>query len=115
MHAQTQAVQDRLQFSKDLMKEQADKKRRAASFSEGDLVFLNTRHIRMGGSRKLKPRYVGPFKVLEVLPSGNACRLELPELYEKLHDVFNVALLKKVPSDYAAQPACDPEFMVEEE
>lgn len=91
MHAQAQAVQDRLQFSKDVMKEHADKKRRTASFSEGDMVFLNTRHIRMGGSRKLKPRFIGPFKVLEVLPSGNACRLELPDVYEKLHDVFNVA------------------------
>ena len=42
---------------------------------------------------KLRPQYVGPFKVLQMV-GRNAAKLELPPGI-KVHPVFNVALLKR--------------------
>jgi len=80
------------------------------------MVYLNSKHIRMRGSRKLKPRFLGPFRVLGVMPSGNSVRFELPEYYERLHDVFNVSLLKPAPVEEAAydNPLYEAELMAEE-
>ena len=50
-----------------------------------------------GKSGKLKPRFVGPFQVLEMVGS-NAARLQLPATM-KIHPVFNVGLLKKYQGD----------------
>ena len=50
-----------------------------------------------GKSDKLKPRFVGPFQVLEMVGS-NAARLQLPATM-KIHPVFNVGLLKKYQGD----------------
>jgi len=108
MHMQARAAADQLQTSQDLMKQYADKKRRHVQFSVGDRVMLSTKHIKLGGSRKLSPKWLGPFTVLEVMSSGNAVRLELPSDFDRLHDVFNVSLLKKVPPGYASrQPEPD--------
>ena len=46
-----------------------------------------------GKSGKLKPQFVGPFQVLEMIGS-NAAKLQLPDSM-KIHPVFNVGLLKK--------------------
>jgi len=50
------------------------------------------------------------------MPSGNSVRLELPEYYERLHDVFNVSLLKPAPVEEAAydNPLYEAELMAEE-
>ncbi|GKD04005.1 putative reverse transcriptase domain-containing protein, partial [Tanacetum coccineum] len=44
--------------------------------------------------RKLNPRYVGPFKVLEKVGSV-AYRLELPQEFSRVHKTFPVSNLKK--------------------
>ena len=44
--------------------------------------------------RKLAPRYVGPFKILE-RRGEVAYRLELPRQLSEVHDVFDVSQLKK--------------------
>ena len=55
---------------------------------------LSTRNLRIKTCRKLSPKWIGPFKILE--PIGNqAYRLALPEKYSRLHNVFNVSLLEK--------------------
>ena len=41
----------------------------------------------------MKPRYVGPFEVLQKV-GRNACKLQMPAAM-KVHPVFNVALLRK--------------------
>lgn len=116
MQMQAVAAKERLEACKDIMALQANKKRRPVQFKEGDMVYLHSKHIRMRGCRKLKPRFLGPFRVLEVMQSGNAVRLEMPEYYERLHDVFNVALLKPVPEEDAAydNPLYEAELQAEE-
>jgi hypothetical protein len=81
-----------LQSAQDKMKTAYDKHRRALLFSVGDLVMLRTTHITLGGKRKFLPKFLGPFPVTAAI-GVNAYRLELPPQW-KIHDVFNVSLLK---------------------
>jgi hypothetical protein len=43
---------------------------------------------------KLAPKFIGPFKVTECIGEA-AYKLELLSIYNRLHDVFNVNLLKE--------------------
>ncbi|GKG37471.1 hypothetical protein Tco_0447644 [Tanacetum coccineum] len=54
--------------------------------------------IRFGKQRKLKPRYIGPFKILDKVGTV-AYRLELPEQLSLVHRTFHVSNLKKCFSD----------------
>ncbi|GKF70570.1 hypothetical protein Tco_0203627, partial [Tanacetum coccineum] len=54
--------------------------------------------VRFVKQGKLKPRYVGPFKVLEKLGSV-AYKLELPEEIGRVHNTFHVSNLKKCHAD----------------
>ncbi|GKF75352.1 hypothetical protein Tco_0224796 [Tanacetum coccineum] len=54
--------------------------------------------------RKLKPRYVGPFKVLEKVGEV-AYKLDLPEELSRVHNTFHVSNLKKC---YADEPLAIP-------
>ena len=44
--------------------------------------------------RKLNPRYIGPFRILERIEPV-AYRLELPLELSRIHNVFHVFMLKK--------------------
>nr|GFC61586.1 hypothetical protein [Tanacetum cinerariifolium] len=48
--------------------------------------------------REVKPRYVGPFKVLEEIRKV-AYKLELPEELSRVHNTFHVSNLKKCHAD----------------
>lgn len=50
--------------------------------------------IKLLGSRKLKPSWIGPYKVIKVVGS-NAYTLDLPSSLSKLHPTFNVSVLKR--------------------
>jgi hypothetical protein len=82
---------------------QMDTHRRISPFKVGDLVYLSTKNIDFAIPNKFKPKYVGPFKILELHGRGNAAKLELPDTFtaRRLHDVFNVSLLKP----YSDRPA----------
>nr|GEU69247.1 hypothetical protein [Tanacetum cinerariifolium] len=51
-----------------------------------------------GKWRKLNPRYVGPFKLLEKV-GAVAYKLELPQELSRVHNTFHVSILKKCYSD----------------
>ena len=55
---------------------------------------------------KLKPRYYGPYRIVELINPVAVC-LELPPR-AKLHDVFHVGLLKKFVGPVPAAPPALP-------
>ena len=64
-------IRDKVKQAQDRQKSYADNRRRPLEFAEGDHVFLKvTPRLRLKGpfkSRKLSPRYVGPYEILEGL------------------------------------------------
>jgi hypothetical protein len=83
-------------------KSYADKRQRPLEFSEGDHVFLNvTPKLGLRGAfrtKKLSPRYVGPFLIPKRM-GPVAYQLALPPAMSGLHDVFHVLQLKKYVPD----------------
>ena len=81
----------------------ANRKCKEAPFAKGDLVYLSTSHITLpkGRARKLAPKFIGPFKILEDY-RNNSFRLDLPsELRQRgVHPAFHANLLWiHVPND----------------
>jgi hypothetical protein len=63
-------------------------------FKRKDLVALSTKNLKLKmTSKKLAPRYIGPFRVLEAVGS-QAYRLSLPNQYDRIHNVFHISLLE---------------------
>nr|GFA18950.1 putative reverse transcriptase domain-containing protein [Tanacetum cinerariifolium] len=54
--------------------------------------------VRFGKRGKLKPRFVGPFKVLGVIGKV-AYKLDLPKELSRVHNTFHVSNLKKSHAD----------------
>ena len=76
----------------------ANKHRRDGTFSVGDKVMLSSAHVNLKGtSRKLKPRWLGPFVVTEVINEVSV-RLELPRTI-RLHPVVHVSNIKPFQED----------------
>jgi hypothetical protein len=65
---------------------------------EGSLVFLSTKNLNLpkGRARKLCPKFVGPWKVLQAWPETSTYRLELPTALQqrRINPVFHVSLLR---------------------
>jgi hypothetical protein len=78
----------------------ANQQRRDVDIKAGDLVMLSTRNLKIKAgvsSRKLLPRFIGPFTVREMVgssPKKVAARLDLPHNMRHVHPVFHVSLLK---------------------
>ena len=70
--------------------------RRRRGGSECNL--LQTANLKLHGTPKLLPRFVGPYKVTEVI-NRVAYRLALPESMRRIHNVFHVSLLRAYRSD----------------
>ena len=96
---QVEMLKMRLKEAHDRQKSYADKRRRDLEFQVGDLVYLKMRTFQ-GGSKtrklkKLKPRYMGPYPILERI-GAVAYRLNLSGELSDFHDVFHVSVLRKV-------------------
>jgi hypothetical protein len=91
-----QALKDameHLKLARDRYKSYADSNRKDILFHVGDDVLLSTQNInKHHQSRKLYPKFVGPFKVTAQV-NDVAYRLELPPSMP-INDVFHVCLLK---------------------
>jgi hypothetical protein len=92
------SIQEKMRTAQSRQKSYADKRRRPLEFSEGDHVFLNvTPKLGLRGvfrTKKLCPRYVGPFLILKRIKPV-AYQLALPPAMSGLDDVFHVSQLKK--------------------
>ncbi|MCI33833.1 putative retrotransposon gag protein, partial [Trifolium medium] len=79
-----------------------DKKRKNVEFNEGDHVFLRvpptTGIGRALRSRKLTPRFIGPYQILGRVGKV-AYRIVLPPSLSNLHNVFHVSQLRKYVPD----------------
>ena len=75
-------------------------------FQVNDYVLLSTSNMRLRGSRKLLPRFAGPFQVVARVGT-QAYKLRLPEDWN-IHPTFHVSLLRQAPmtslSDGRATP-----------
>ena len=56
--------------------------------------------VRFGKRRKLSPRFIEPFEILERIGTV-ACRLALPPSMSGVHEVFHVSMLRKSTPDPA--------------
>ncbi|GJX16583.1 putative reverse transcriptase domain-containing protein [Tanacetum coccineum] len=99
-------IKDRLKDVCDRQKSYADKRRKPLEFSVDDYVLLKVSPwigvVRFGKKRKLAPRFVGPFKIIEKVGLV-AYRLDLPEELDGVDDTFHVSNLKKCFADPTLQ------------
>jgi hypothetical protein len=106
-----QNVQDRIHrarslllAARDRMRTVANRRRKPVAFAVGQEVLLSTRNLTFKGPncRKLLPRWIGPFKVLQLCGLA-ACKLGLlPTMH--IHPVFHVSLLRPYRADGRVQP-----------
>ena len=101
-------VRDAMAESQDLQKEYADAKGRKnmEQFEIGDLVLLNAKNLPTHAvsavfKTKLRPRFIGPFKV--VAKKGLAYTLNLPKKM-RTHPVFYVGLLSPYQDPVRVSP-----------
>jgi hypothetical protein len=73
----------------------ANRSRREVDFGVGSLVWLKTDHLHLPVvlTRKLAPRFIGPYKILQQV-NPVAFKLDLPPKYSRLHPVFHSSQLK---------------------
>jgi hypothetical protein len=95
---QVRAIQKNIAAAQARQKSYADKRRKPIEFEIGDHVYLKVSPMRgvkrFGIKRKLEPRYVGPYRIIE--KSGRvAYKLSLPRELGAIFPVFHVSQLKK--------------------
>lgn len=77
-------------------KKHVDARRRHIEFKVGDRVLLSTADLKLatqGTSKKLQPKFTGPFKITAKV-GANAYTLELPRQLSKMHPTVNVSRLR---------------------
>ena len=71
-------------------------------FEVEDQVFLKLSPrkgvVRFGKRGKLNPRYIGPFDIVDGI-GPMAYRLDLPEEFSRVHNVFHISMLRKYIPD----------------
>ena len=104
-------IRHRLEQAQAIQKRHYDRLHRAVTFQTGDWVLLRLRQrptasMPQASAGKLKPRFYGPYCVVELI-NEVAVRLALPP-QARLHDVFHVGLLKKFQGTPPQEPPALP-------
>jgi hypothetical protein len=93
-----QVMRENLKMAQMRQKTYHDKGTAPRHFEVGDYVYLKVSPTkgmqRFGVKEKLAPRYIGPYEVIEVC-GPVAYRIQLPERFSAVHNVFHVSQLKK--------------------
>ena len=104
-------TQQAMQRAQSYQKRYYDAHHTPKQFQVNDYVLLSTSNMRLRGSRKLLPRFAGPFQVLARIGT-QAYKLRLPEDWT-IHPTFHVSLLRQAPmtslSDGRATPYAPPD------
>ena len=107
-------AQTNLAKAQEKQKNYYDKKRSNVTFTTGDMVMLDAKHLKLrhhnmgtGTSKtKLLAKKIGPFKI-ETMINSNVARLVLPRSLRKLHPSFNIDLLSHFvpnPTRFSGRP-----------
>jgi len=95
---QVRTIQQHLEAAQARQKSYADKRRKPIEFAVGDHVYIKVSPMkgvqRFGVKRKLAPRYVGPYQILE-RKGDVAYKVQLPVELRAIFPVFHVSQLKK--------------------
>jgi hypothetical protein len=110
-------AQEALEKARESMKKHYDRKKEIGrEFVEGKKVWLDARNLKTyRPGKKLDHKKLGPFIILEKIGSS-AYRLQLPKLWNRIHPVFNEALLYPyLPPTFPSQSIPEPPGPVEQE
>jgi transposase InsO family protein/Tfp pilus assembly protein PilV len=92
------AAHDAIIAARNSQRRSANKSRREQTVEVGTYVYLSTKNMTLPKrhSRKLAPKFIGPFYVSHEITKGTAYRLKLSDDLKSrgMHDVFHVSLLK---------------------
>ena len=95
-------IQERMRVAQSRQKSYYDKRRKDLEFVVGDHIFLRvtpwTGVGRALKSRKLTPRFIGPFEILKRV-GPVAYQVALPPSLSNLHSVFHISQLSKYVHD----------------
>ncbi|KAK8941019.1 hypothetical protein KSP39_PZI010072 [Platanthera zijinensis] len=98
------SIRKRLLIAQDRQAKYYNAKHRNVEFAVGDWVYLKIKPFkgvsRIRRLKKLSPRYLGPFEVVERVGEA-AYRLALSADLGGLHDVFHISVLRKAVKDPA--------------
>ncbi|XP_027077047.1 uncharacterized protein [Coffea arabica] len=95
-------IRQQIQTPQSRQKSYADNWKKDLEFAVGDQVFLKITPLKAslitGTGKKLQPRFIGPYKILQRVENV-ASKLELPPSLSRIHNIFHVSMLKKYHPD----------------
>nr|XP_025702610.1 uncharacterized protein LOC112803324 [Arachis hypogaea] len=99
---QIKKIRSRMLLAQSHQKSYVDQRQKSLEFEEGEHVFLKiTPTTKIGRSvktKKLNPRYIGPFEILKRIGLV-AYRIALTPHLSNLHDMFHISQLRKYTFD----------------
>nr|GEY89036.1 putative reverse transcriptase domain-containing protein [Tanacetum cinerariifolium] len=103
-------IKDRLKAARDHQQSYANRRIKPLEISVGDYVLLKVSPwkgvVRFEKKGKLKPRFIGPYEIIEKV-GPVAYRLDFPKELNGAHDTFHVLNLKKCLADPTLQVPLD--------